>query len=226
MNSIEIEGKTINIFGSENTGSPLIVLNTYGNEGCAVWSECQNIGCPPFALAAVSNLNWNADMSPWENPPIYKKDDDFTGGADAYLSLLTTKIIPAVCNEISPITKPEYIGLAGYSLAGLFAIYSAYKTSVFSRIASASGSLWFPHFIEYARSNDFARKIDCVYLSLGDAESKTRNPILKTVQENTQSLYSFLTEKHVAVKYELNSGNHFNDAVGRMARGIKQTLSF
>lgn len=37
-----------------------------------------------------------------------------------------------------------FIGIAGYSLAGLFALYALYKTDVFTRVASMSGSLWFP----------------------------------------------------------------------------------
>ena len=141
MITLGIEGKTVSIFGTENTGSPLVILNTYGNEGNTVWKECQKLNCPPFSLIAVSNLNWNSDMSPWKNPPIYKNDDAFEGQADEYLSLLTEKIIPAVINSISG-TKPAYIALTGYSLAGLFALYAAHKTDIFSRIASASGSLF------------------------------------------------------------------------------------
>lgn len=134
MTTLEIEGKTVSIFGAENTGSPLIILNTYGNEGSTVWDECQKLNYPSFTLAAVSNLNWNSDMSPWKNPPIYKNDDAFEGKADEYLSLLTEKIIQATINSISG-TKPAYIALASYSLAGLFALYAAHKTDIFSRIA-------------------------------------------------------------------------------------------
>ena len=223
MTTLEIESKTISIFDSENTGSPLVILNTYGNEGSTVWDECQNLNCQPFSLAAISNLNWNSDMSPWNNPPIYKNDDAFEGKADDYLSLLTEKIIPAAINSISG-TKPAYIALAGYSLAGLLALYAAHKTDCFARIASASGSLWFPGFTEYVESNDFIRNPEYIYLSLGDTEAKARNQVLSTVQDNTEKLYSYWSEKGIAVKYELNKGNHFTDAAGRMARGIKWIL--
>ena len=40
--------------------------------------------------------------------------------------------------------KASFIGIAGYSLAGLFALYALYKTDAFTRVASMSGSLWFP----------------------------------------------------------------------------------
>ena len=224
MHTLEIESKKITIFGSENEGSPLVVLNTYGGEGESVWNECQALGCPPFALAAVSNLDWNADMSPWENPPIYKNGEAFSGRANAYIDLLTEKIVPAVCDTISAETKPSFIVLAGYSLAGLFALYTAHKTNVFSRIASASGSLWFPDFVKYAESNEFVRKPDCIYLSLGDTEAKARNEVLRSVQENTERLFAFWNAKGIQATFELNKGNHFVDSEIRMARGIKWIL--
>lgn len=222
MESIEIEGKNISIFGSENTGSPLVILNTYGNEGESVWNECQNLNCMPFTLAAIGNLDWNNNMSPWENPALYKNDNAFSGGADAYLSLLSSKIIPAICSSLG--TKPPYIALSGYSLAGLFALYSAYKTDIFTKIASASGSLWFSGFAEYAESHVFIRTPVYIYLSLGDTEAKAKNKVLCTVQDNTERLYELYKSKNIPVTFELNKGNHFTDAAGRTARGIKWIL--
>ena len=166
MTRLEIEGKKISLFGTENTSSPLVILNTYGDEGNEVWNECHKLNCPPFCLAAISNLDWNNELSPWKSPALYKNDGGFSGGADSYLSFLTEKIVPDVCDSIG--SKPPYIALAGYSLAGLFAIYATYKTDFFSRIVSASGSLWFPGFEEYAKSHEFLKKPDCIYLSLGE----------------------------------------------------------
>ena len=222
MTSLEIEGKKIALFGSEKTSSPLVILNTYGNEGQEVWNECQKLNCPPFCLSAISNLDWNNELSPWEGPALYKNDGGFSGGADSYLSLLTDKIIPSVCDSMG--AKPSYLALAGYSLAGLFAIYAACKTDVFSRIVSASGSLWFPGFEEYVKSHDFIKKPDCIYLSLGDTEAKAKNKVLCTVQDNTERLYELYKSKDIPVTFVLNKGNHFTDAAGRMARGIKWIL--
>ena len=222
MISLEIEGKKIALFGSENTSSPLVILNTYGDEGQEVWNECQKLNCPPFCLAAISNLDWNNELSPWESPALYKNDGGFSGGADSYLSLLTDKIIPSVCDSMG--AKPSYLALAGYSLAGLFAIYAACKTDVFSRIVSASGSLWFPNFEEYVKSQDFIKKPDCIYLSLGDTEAKVKNKILVTVQDKTESLFELYKSLEIPVIFELNKGNHFTEAALRTAKGIKWIL--
>ena len=83
---------------------------------------------------------------------------------------------------------PAWRGLAGYSLAGLFALYALYQTDVFARAASMSGSFWFEGIMEYVCSHEMKRKPDCLYFSLGDKESSTDNPILNVVQQNTQEI--------------------------------------
>lgn len=172
--------------------------------------------------ASISNLDWNKDLSPWESPSLYKKEESFSGGADAYLLLLTEKIIPAICDLLG--TKPSYVALAGYSLAGLFSMYSAYNAEIFARIASVSGSLWFPGFEEYAKTHEFVKMPDCVYLSLGDTESKAKNTVLSTVQEKTESLFELYKSKKIQVIFELNKGNHFTEPALRTAKGIKWIL--
>ena len=222
MITLEIEGKKIALFGTEKTSSPLVILNTYGDEGQEVWNECQKLYCPPFCFAAISNLAWNNELSPWESPALYKNDGGFSGEADSYLSLLTDKVIPTVCDSMG--TKPSYLALAGYSLAGMFAIYAAYRTDIFSRIVSASGSLWFPGFEEYVRFHDFIKKPDCIYLSLGDTEAKAKNRVLATVHDKTESLFELYKSLKIPVIFELNKGNHFTEAALRTAKGIKWIL--
>ncbi|MDY2610537.1 MAG: alpha/beta hydrolase-fold protein [Oscillospiraceae bacterium] len=58
------------------------------------------------------------------------------------MRLLTEKLIPAAEKEINEV--PRWRGIAGYSLAGLFALYAIYQTDLFSRVGSMSGSLGFP----------------------------------------------------------------------------------
>ena len=149
---------------------------------------------------------------------MYKNDDPFTGGADEYLEKLTNDIVPAVISDIGG--KPAYIALAGYSLAGLFAVYAMYHTDVFSRIASASGSMWYPHFIDYAKSNKLTKMPDKLYFSLGDKEAKTRNQIMATVENNTRELHDYYSSLGINTLFEMNEGNHFKDAALRIAKAI------
>lgn len=217
-----IDEKKITVFCSGTASVPVVYLNTVMNEGGAIWEACRKIGCPDFALAAISKLNWDHDMSPWTIPPISADDTPCTGGADEYLCLLTSKIMPAV-NEILG-RQPLYTAIAGYSLAGLFAVYSMYGTNTFSKIASASGSFWFPEFNEFAKSGKLKITPECMYFSLGNSESHTKNEVLKTVEENTKNLERFYKSCGIKTIYVENDGNHFQNTTTRMANGIKWIL--
>ena len=159
---------------------------------------------------------------PLNIPPISKDDTPCTGGADEYLKFLTDKIMPQVEENIQD--GISWRAIAGYSLAGLFAIYSVYRTGIFTRAASMSGSLWFPDFKEYVFTHEMMIQPDCVYLSLGDKEYKTKNPHLKTVQENTEAVFEFYKSKEIDVVFHLNKGNHFKDIDKRTTAGIKWIL--
>jgi len=98
---------------------------------------------------------------------------------------------------------PSHISIAGYSLAGLFALYALYHTDVFECAASISGSLWFPDFKEYVFSHEMRRKPEKLYLSLGDKEARTRNQYLKVVRENTENIAGHFREAGMNVTFEL-----------------------
>ena len=162
-------------------------------------------------------------MVPWDGPPSFKNADPCTGGADDYLRLLTREIIPTAEKELAGV--PSWRGIAGYSLAGLFALYAIYRTDLFSRVGSMYGSLWFPGMKEYIFSHEPKRQPDCVYFSLGDKESKTRNPVLRSVRQNTEEIQSFYQDKGINTIFQLNPGNHYDHAAERTAAGIAWLLS-
>ena len=223
MHTFTTDNKTISIFPCSESESPVIYLNTFLDEGQKVYEAAQAIGCPPFTLVAISDLDWNHDMVPWDSPPAFKNSEPCTGGADDYLHLLTEEIIPAAEKEINGV--PRWRGIAGYSLAGLFALYAIYQTDLFSRIGSMSGSLWFPRMKDYIFSHEPKRWPDCMYFSLGDKESKTRNPILRSVRQNTEEIHAFYQSKGIDTVFQLNSGNHYDHAAERTAAGLCWLLS-
>ena len=223
----KIDDKQIEIFckKTENKKIPVIILNTYSSEGNKVWEECTNLYTKDFILVAISKLSWNDDMTPWKCPSLYKGDSSCGGYADKYLELIENKIIPKVQEFIKNKLQKEieYYGIAGYSLGGLFALYSAYKTDVFKRIASASGSMWYPNFAEYVKANEISKNIDKIYFSLGNKEKNSKIKILKTVEDKTKEIYDYLSN-NINTIYEENEGNHFQDEILRMAKGIKWIL--
>ena len=225
VKKFNIENKDVCIHYNKTNASqlPVVILNTYGNEGEDVFDKCRSIDSKEYILVSISNLDWNNDMSPWFAPKLNKNDVDCLGKADEYLELLLNKIIPSIEKYVKNNLKIsiQYYGIAGYSLAGLFAVYSGYKTDMFSKIASASGSFWFPNFVEFVKENNISVNVDKIYFSLGNKESKVRNQVLSKVEENTIELEKIYHSKKIQTIYEENEGNHFTDATLRMAKGIK-----
>ena len=223
MHAFIFGDKHIAVFPCVVLNAPIIYLNTYSNEGQKVYEAAQAAGYLPFTLVAISDLGWNHDMAPWDSPAAFKNGEPFTGGADGYLRLLVEEIIPEAEKEL--VGPPAWRGIAGYSLAGLFALYAIYRTDVFSRVGCTSGSLWFPGFKEYIFSHEPKRRSDCIYFSLGDREAKTRNPVLKTVQENTEEIQAFYQSKGIDTVFQLNPGNHFVQGIERTIAGIQWLLN-
>lgn len=213
-----IAGKTITIFPRGEGDTPILYLHTFSDEGQMVYKATQDGRCPPFTLVTIHNLDWNHDLVPWDSPPAVRQGQPCTGGADHYLGLLTETILPAVEEELA--ATPRWRGIAGYSLAGLFALYALYQTDLFSRVASISGSLWFPGFKKYLFSHMPKRLPDCMYFSLGTQESKTRNPVLRLVGQNTAEIQAFFQAKGSDTLFQRNPGNHFAHEVERTAAGL------
>lgn len=81
----------------------------------------------------------------------------------------------------------------GYSLAGLFALWAAYESDVFSGIICCSGSLWFPDWDHYVRNHVIQSKCS-VYLSLGGKEEKAKNKVMAAVGDRTRAQEWLLQE--------------------------------
>lgn len=223
MHTFITNGKTVTIFSCTESESPIIYLNTFSGEGQEVFETVQATGCLPFTLVTISYLDWNHDMVPWDGPPAFKNAEPCNGGANDYLRLLTEEIIPTAEKGIAGV--PCWRGIAGYSLAGLFALYAIYQTDLFSHVGSMSGSLWYPGMKEYIFSHEPKRRPDCIYFSLGNKESKTRNPVLRSVRQNTEEIQAFYQVKGINTVFQLNPGNHYDHAVERTAAGLCWLLS-
>ena len=223
MRKLTTGGKTVSIFPGKTPGAPAIYLNTFAEEGQQVLAALHKENLPDFSLIAISDLDWNHDMVPWDSPPVFKNAAPCTGGADEYLHLLTSDILLAAEKELAG--PPCWRGLAGYSLAGLFALYALYGTDRFARVASVSGSLWFPGIREYIVSHEVKRLPDCLYFSLGDKESTARNPARKTGQEKTEFVHAYYHDKGIPALFQLNPGNHYSHAAERTAAGIAWLLN-
>ena len=217
----EMDGKKITVFENENENVPVVYANMYSEAELDVLRECEKLACKPFHLVSVTELRWDEELSPWQHGSVVSQSDHFTGEAEQYARFLTEKIIPSA-EEILP--KPRFRVIAGYSMGGLFALYAPYITEAFSRAVSASGSVWYPGFVEYVKAHDFMHAPDAIYLSLGDKESRTKNQYLSRTENCMNELYSIYQSKGIDSVFELNQGNHFRDVPYRLAKGIAWVL--
>ena len=173
--------------------------------------EIRNRTSTDFRLLAVKVNSWNHDLSPWKAPAVFGTED-FRGGAES-----TMQEILKLTEDKS---KTYYIG--GYSLSGLFALWAACRTGVFQGVAAASPSVWFPGFTDWLKTQKV--QSNAVYLSLGDKEAKTRNPVMTTVRDRICEVYAILHAQGVHSTLEWNPGNHFRDADLRTAKAFAWIL--
>ena len=212
----------LTIFPSAAPGAPLVVLNTFEGEGGQVHEACRAAGTPDFTLAEVSDFAWDDDLTPWPCPPLRKREHPFGGKADAFLERLTGELLPQIRAGLP--AEPAYTVIAGYSLAGLFALYAAWCSEAFAAAVSASGSLWYPDFTAFLREHPPQPVLRTVYLSLGDAEPRTRHPLMGAVGQDTEETAAILRDRGLRTTFEWNEGNHFRDEDLRTAKGIRWVL--
>lgn len=161
-----------------------------------------------FLLAAFVVNDWNKDLSPWPAPAVFGNEDFGDGAAD---------LLAAMQEYCENMGSRTFI-LGGYSLAGLYSLWSVYQTDIFQGVAAVSPSMWFPEFDNYMNDN----KIQCsnVYLSLGDKEEKTKNKVMATVGDKMREAHKLLHDQDINCTLEWNEGNHFRDPDKRTANGF------
>lgn len=162
------------------------------------------------SVLLIYDVDWNADLSPWKADAVFPGDPAFEGKADALIQELIRH--PVIGN-----TQWKYRIIAGYSLAGLFSLYACTKTDLFDGCVSCSGSLWYPGFLQYLKEHRLSTS--AVYLSLGEKEKYSRNPVLSSVELCMGEAAQYLKKDHIC-RYEMNPGGHFTDPEGRMLKGI------
>lgn len=174
-----------------------------------------------WCVVGVVIDDWQWDLTPWH---VYdqKNNLDFGNGGKRTLNDVTKELIPELKQSYRT-QKPKRFYLAGYSLAGLFAMWSAYQTDCFDGVAAVSPSLWYPGWEDYAEKHQI--KTPRVYLSLGDKEAKTKNPVMATVEKAVSDQYERLRARGVRTTFAMNKGNHFKNADVRMAKGISWLIN-
>ena len=173
-----------------------------------------------FLFAAIPVKSWNNELSPWEAPAVWGKES-FGGNAADTLRFLTEQVIPTLKQQY-PLPENVKIILGGYSLAGLFALWASTQTALFSGVAAASPSVWFPGWMEFEQQHPM--QAQRVYLSLGDKEEHTKNAVMAVVGDNIRALHRELAGRGKDCTLEWNSGGHFKDTDLRTAKAFRWVM--
>ena len=218
MRTLNCGPYTIDLFPAVNSQNVVYaVMDQAGAQ--AVWPLLKE---PKPVLAAVSGVDWNRELSPWPAPRVLRNSSDFGGEGPAFLDTLTGQIVPLMETQLG--FAPTSRAVAGYSLAGLFALWSVFQTDAFDRVASVSGSLWFDGFMDYLESSTPPNGLRQIYLSLGNKEKNARNQRMAAVEDCTHHTAELLREWNIPLIFEMNPGGHFQDIPDRIARGINQLM--
>ena len=170
------------------------------------------LGCGvSLLLCPVPEHEWNSLLSPWPADRIVRNAPPFAGHAEEYFSSLLPELQQASLHTTGRMF------LCGYSLAGLFALYACTKTDLFDGCASVSGSLWYPGWTDWLRTHPVL--CSRVYLSVGEKEKNTRNPIMRTVEDNTLACEQIISAG-AETFFERNPGGHFDNPSQRLRKAI------
>ncbi len=202
----QVEGKLFTVCCIADEG--------FGEELGAIWDNL-----PPVAALLIPPGRWE-DLSPFPAPALREGDPDFTPGAEKVLNR-AAETFEKLQRDFPLQSSPA---LAGYSLAGLTALYGLHAGwgKVFSAFGSMSGSLWMEGWNEFALSHPVPPEAR-VYLSLGGKEEKAGNPRMRRVGEATRAEVNRLKMQLPAknLHFTLHPGGHFKDIPGRWEAAIR-----
>ena len=204
---------TLTLFLPDDPPQGMVFIPSHGD----AQAVCDALPGISAALVFIEGFDWNRDLSPWPAKAVFG-NDDFAGCADDFLDALICRLIPLAEQEAG--FTPLWRGLAGYSLAGLFAVYAAYRCDEFTRVASASGSMWYDGWLDYAQRTPLAAAVTHAYFSVGDKEKRTRNARMAAVEDCTRAMADLLASRGARTSFVLNPGNHFTAAQERLSAAI------
>lgn len=203
-------------FISEPVQPRYILIQTLGDHERGIFDRtaeliAQTTGVP-FVLAAFQIFDWDLDLTPWHDDAVSRKPEVGTRTGET-LRYVSESLLRELEKEYGKL--PVILG--GYSLGGLFALWSSAQTDRFTAIAAASPSLWIKDWLDFAKAHPV--KATKVYLSLGDQEEHVKNRSIARVGDSIRGEYELLKsqvgEENCILVW--NQGNHFRDGDKRLA---------
>ena len=204
---IDIGGRNCHIIGESNAGETVIVKPLGEFERLLIEDECKlisKLSSMPFCMVAFEVTE--IDLRP-------------AGAEDTY-QYLEKVLLPYIQDNL----HPRRLILGGYSLGGLFALWSVTRTDAFDAVFAGSPSLWMEGWNEYADAHPL--KVKYAYMSLGDKEECTRKQPFCIIGDRVRLQHKRHETQLGADNclLEWNEGGHFNEIELRKAKGFAWCL--
>ncbi len=181
-------------------------------EAYSRFSDCK------FGLILIGEIRWFYDLTPWYAPTVYPTGPDFEGHASEHLQFIVNNVIPTVENDLG---TPEHRGIMGYSLGGLFSVYSFYQTDLFDLCGCLSGSMWYDRFYEWMSERRPAAPTGSIYFSIGKQEEITEYVRMRTTSTMMRKAVTLLNDQEYDAFFEYTVGDHFENIPDKVEKGLR-----
>ena len=163
---------------------------------------------------------WNDMLTPWAEPGETPDSPPFAGHASKTLKIIHEQVIPAAEKTLA-VQKVGERDLIGVSLSGLFTLWQWMQWDTFMSIASLSGSVWFPGFMQWFEGVEVPIKKGKAFFLLGEKEPKAWIKAYRSVGENTEAIVKKLQTYGINTTFQWVPGDHFADPIGRAEDALR-----
>lgn len=210
----------VSVYSCHQPERPVVYLHDLDACGPELLSFLKAQDAPACSLVSITvpKTKWNDIMAPWRTPGHYPAFLRCSGGAPAYLKTLIETILPQAEAAIGSV---GWRAVAGYSLAGLFALYALCESSeIFSRACLVSGSFWYPDLKDWFFDHLPAVLPQSIYFSTSLAEFHSKNRFFAPLKDTVQMIEGWFEQQGIPAVLVVNPGNHFQQPLERTADGL------
>lgn len=189
-----------------NLAYPLILCNDGNLQHLLTFKE-------KAILVGLLPENRLTDYTPWQAKAIRPGAENFGGQADEYHNELFNSVLPELQSRYSIDTNNIIYG--GYSLGGLAAVYSLYRTNIPSAVFSICGSFWYPEFVNFCKENPVINQNACVYLCNGKTEDSHHHNILDTAPKCAEEIHALIHRQLNGITSVFDEFGHHENLANR-----------
>ncbi len=176
-----------------------------------------------FIVVGILPQSRNNEYTPWPAPALLEGAPAFGGLGDQYLEFLAKDLKPHIDASYRTLPEPAYTSIIGVSLSGLISLYAIYRQDCFGRVASISGSFWYPGFISFMQKHAPCSSAVRVLLLSGRIEGIDDPPPLRHAVKCQQQAHSVLKKQisHNDVPIIWDDGGHMDYLNQRFEKALQ-----